>query len=353
MARRPSRAGADRAALGQAPGAAVPPGARKPRRGERCGGHRRGGAARGARVAARPAPGQRAVGAEGVRGSPRSGSELRVWCAAGAPDARRLRGARRRRRVGALAGDGRPAAEALIEALTAGGGEGMVVKPKTFVARGRKGLVQPGIKCRGREYLRIIYGPSTSTRVRSPGCTAAASVASVRWPSASSASASRRRALRPSRAAASRPRVRLRGARDGDRPRGPEAVAGVPFVLVSRARFRARRRTPRGRIPGFRVSAALGGHRLTGGGVTFVIPRSSRTLATALRSPNASSNVPSERTLQSERRWHDRALQWFRDARVCSIASCPAAGPRALSRQADGAVHGRRGREPRCVPDVP
>ena len=45
------------------------------------------------------------------------------------------------------------------EQLTAGGGEGMVVKPISFTARGRKGLAQPGIKCRGREYLRIIYGP--------------------------------------------------------------------------------------------------------------------------------------------------------------------------------------------------
>jgi protein phosphatase len=35
----------------------------------------------------------------------------------------------------------------------------MVVKPLDFVARGPKGLVQPAIKCRGREYLRIIYGP--------------------------------------------------------------------------------------------------------------------------------------------------------------------------------------------------
>ena len=35
----------------------------------------------------------------------------------------------------------------------------MVVKPLDFVARGRRGLVQPGIKCRGKEYLRIIYGP--------------------------------------------------------------------------------------------------------------------------------------------------------------------------------------------------
>jgi hypothetical protein len=43
--------------------------------------------------------------------------------------------------------------------LTAAGGEGMVVKPLTALARDTKGgLVQPGVKCRGREYLRIIYG---------------------------------------------------------------------------------------------------------------------------------------------------------------------------------------------------
>jgi hypothetical protein len=46
-------------------------------------------------------------------------------------------------------------------ALTAAGGEGMVVKPYGGLgvtdAKGR--LVQPGVKCRGREYLRIIYGP--------------------------------------------------------------------------------------------------------------------------------------------------------------------------------------------------
>jgi len=45
------------------------------------------------------------------------------------------------------------------EALTAGGGEGMVVKPFEFTVRGRRGLLQPAVKCRGREYLRIIYGP--------------------------------------------------------------------------------------------------------------------------------------------------------------------------------------------------
>jgi protein phosphatase len=45
------------------------------------------------------------------------------------------------------------------ESLTGAGGEGMVVKPLDFVARGPKGLIQPALKCRGREYLRIIYGP--------------------------------------------------------------------------------------------------------------------------------------------------------------------------------------------------
>jgi protein phosphatase len=43
--------------------------------------------------------------------------------------------------------------------LTAAGGEGMVVKPAANLTRGRRGLIQPGLKVRGREYLRIIYGP--------------------------------------------------------------------------------------------------------------------------------------------------------------------------------------------------
>jgi len=45
------------------------------------------------------------------------------------------------------------------EELTGRGGEGMVVKPLEFIAKSRRGLVQPAVKCRGREYLRIIYGP--------------------------------------------------------------------------------------------------------------------------------------------------------------------------------------------------
>lgn len=43
--------------------------------------------------------------------------------------------------------------------ITEAGSEGMVVKPSTYLARGKKGFAQPAIKCRGREYLRIIYGP--------------------------------------------------------------------------------------------------------------------------------------------------------------------------------------------------
>ncbi|MEI8146201.1 MAG: polynucleotide kinase-phosphatase [Alphaproteobacteria bacterium] len=56
--------------------------------------------------------------------------------------------------------------EASIEAairwwldMTEQGGEGMVVKPADFIARGPKGLIQPAVKCRGRDYLRLIYGP--------------------------------------------------------------------------------------------------------------------------------------------------------------------------------------------------
>jgi protein phosphatase len=45
------------------------------------------------------------------------------------------------------------------EDLTGNGGEGMVIKPRQFIARGKKGLIQPALKVRGREYLRIIYGP--------------------------------------------------------------------------------------------------------------------------------------------------------------------------------------------------
>ena len=43
--------------------------------------------------------------------------------------------------------------------LTENGGEGMVIKPEFFTAKYKGEVIQPAVKCRGREYLRIIYGP--------------------------------------------------------------------------------------------------------------------------------------------------------------------------------------------------
>lgn len=68
------------------------------------------------------------------------------------------------------------------EELTGRGGEGMVVKPLDFVASGQRGLLQPALKVRGREYLRIIYGPEYSApdqieRLRSRGLGAKRSLA--------------------------------------------------------------------------------------------------------------------------------------------------------------------------------
>jgi protein phosphatase len=70
--------------------------------------------------------------------------------------------------------DSAAGAVAWWEDLVGRGGEGMVVKPVEVVHRGPKGLTQPGIKCRGPEYLRIIYGPEYTeeanlTRLRSRG----------------------------------------------------------------------------------------------------------------------------------------------------------------------------------------
>ncbi|MCP3869862.1 MAG: polynucleotide kinase-phosphatase [Gammaproteobacteria bacterium] len=69
------------------------------------------------------------------------------------------------------------------EGLTGSGGEGMVVKPLDFIPRGKKGLIQPAIKCRGREYLRIIYGPEYTlpenmTRLKKRGLSHKRSLAS-------------------------------------------------------------------------------------------------------------------------------------------------------------------------------
>jgi protein phosphatase len=74
------------------------------------------------------------------------------------------------------------AATSWWEETTERGGEGMVVKPLAFVARGRRAIVQPAVKCRGREYLRIIYGPEYTlpenlARLRSRGLSAKRSLA--------------------------------------------------------------------------------------------------------------------------------------------------------------------------------
>jgi len=66
--------------------------------------------------------------------------------------------------------------------LTDRGGEGMVVKPLEFIAKSNRGLVQPAIKSRGREYLRIIYGPEYTLpgnieRLRSRGLSTKRSLA--------------------------------------------------------------------------------------------------------------------------------------------------------------------------------
>lgn len=58
--------------------------------------------------------------------------------------------------------------------LTASGGEGMVVKPWNFIETNAKGLIQPAIKVRGPEYLRIIYGaeytlPENMNRLKNRG----------------------------------------------------------------------------------------------------------------------------------------------------------------------------------------
>ncbi|HEV7764223.1 MAG TPA: polynucleotide kinase-phosphatase [Thermoanaerobaculia bacterium] len=54
------------------------------------------------------------------------------------------------------------------ETMTSAGGEGMVVKPYDFIAKSARGLVQPAVKCRGSEYLRIIYGPEYSAPMNLP-----------------------------------------------------------------------------------------------------------------------------------------------------------------------------------------
>ena len=111
--------------------------------------------------------------------------------------------------------------------LTGRGGEGMVVKPLSFITKGKRGLAQPAVKCRGREYLRIIYGPEYTApehldRLRQPrpGHQAVAGPPGVRPGRRGPGT------LRPARTAPPRPRVRLRRAGDGKRAgRSPAVIA--------------------------------------------------------------------------------------------------------------------------------
>jgi protein phosphatase len=68
------------------------------------------------------------------------------------------------------------------EELAQAGGEGMVTKPMQFIVKGSHGHIQPAIKCRGQEYLRIIYGaeysaPENLERLRQRGLTLKRSLA--------------------------------------------------------------------------------------------------------------------------------------------------------------------------------
>lgn len=68
------------------------------------------------------------------------------------------------------------------EKLTAAGGEGMVMKPHQFLTTDTKGIIQPAVKVRGKNYLRIIYGPEYDapenlSRLRSRGLGAKRSLA--------------------------------------------------------------------------------------------------------------------------------------------------------------------------------
>ena len=110
------------------------------------------------------------------------------------------------------------------------GREGMVVKPLDFIAKGRRGFVQPAIKCRGPEYLRIIYGPEyllpeNLTRLRSRAVGAKRSLARREFALGVEALGK----VRPQRTAEAHPRVCLRGSGTGKRAGRPEIVGKAPL----------------------------------------------------------------------------------------------------------------------------
>ena len=134
------------------------------------------------------------------------------------------------------------------ENMTAVGGEGMVVKPAANLVRGPRGLVQPGLKVRGREYLRVIYGPDYTepanlARLRQRGLAHKRSLALREYALGLEALDRVARGEPLWRGA----RVRLRRAGPGVRTRRPEALAmtviAVPYHLDEwRARVTSTRR---------------------------------------------------------------------------------------------------------------
>ena len=172
-----------------------------------------------------------------------------------------------------LAGDG------WWSQLTAAGGEGMVVKPLDFVAPGRRGLVQPALKMRGREYLRIVYGPEYTApeQPRAAQGSRSRPQTLARRPRVRARHRGAR-ALRPRRAPAPGPRVRLRRPRARERARrpppvtrpAPEEIAEGGMIIRSLVGAGARRsdrdvaapggsrRPRRGRLPRPGVPRALG-----------------------------------------------------------------------------------------------
>ena len=77
-------------------------------------------------------------------------------------------------------------------ALTSVGGEGMVVKPMEGIVRGRRGIMQPGIKCRGPSICGSSTAPSTASPRIWSGSGSGRSAASEGSPCASSRSGWRR-----------------------------------------------------------------------------------------------------------------------------------------------------------------
>jgi hypothetical protein len=132
-----------------------------------------------------------------------------------------------------------------MEQLTETSGEGMVVKPRDVIATTTRGISQPGIKCRGPEYLRIIYGaeytePHHLDRLRQRGLGHKRSLAVREYALGIEAL---ERTARRTRTALPNPRVRLRSPRARERTGRPKAFSGASARSLNRRR--AREQVPR------------------------------------------------------------------------------------------------------------